>query len=80
MASLQQNESGNATSQDSDYIPYEFKSFDSVAALRKYTKSQGYMRDSQHPGICFGFGISENGPADFEVTLTFDDRAEVFST
>jgi hypothetical protein len=30
--------------------------------------------DDAHPGICFGWSLTENDPADYDLKLIFNDK------
>ena len=52
---------------------FKTKKFNSEKDLFDYVQDPNYMLTRDKPGICFGFGIEENGPNKYTSKLYFSD-------
>lgn len=59
---------------DSTVIDFQFMFFDSHDAIIQYMKDPQYNLDDAHPGICFGWSLTENSKSDYDLNMIFDDH------
>ena len=52
---------------------FKTKKFNSEKDLFDYVQDPNYMLTRDRPGICFGFGIEQNGPDKYTSKLYFSD-------
>jgi len=56
-------------------LNWTYRRFDSHDAILDYIAADGYM-NSENPGVCFGFSLTERGPADYKLEMVFNDKEQ----
>lgn len=55
-------------------IDFKFKTFDSHEAIMDYLKDPNYGKDDDHPGVCFGWSLTENNRSSYDLKMIFNDH------
>lgn len=55
-------------------IDFRYKTFESHEAIMDYLRDPNYDKDDDHPGICFGWSLTENSNSDYDLKMIFNDH------
>ena len=58
----------------SDILKFQYLAFESVQDILDYIEHPDYMMTDDHPGICFGFSVTNSSSDDFEIQMLFNDQ------